>query len=161
MDPDFSLRALNPVKKAKFLWFYTRKTDTWATMRDMASHNVIKKPLVILFSVHRTQGSPCPERWEGGEEEVIWAHGCLGPQVVQASSKAQQQLGTGPQIFSAHCKGGNLTLIPLTDFHSSEWASVGSAAFLGGTFVFLHPHTTYTHSPSSQIFSQGCLTAGI
>ena len=73
--------------------------------------------MIILLSVHGAQGALCPDRWEGGEEGEIWSHGCLGPQEVWAFYKALQKLGTGCQMLSAHCKGGNLTQIPLTYFH--------------------------------------------
>lgn len=81
-------------------------------MRDMEPHNGINAKS-DNSSLYTESWALSAHRWEVGEEEIIWAHGCLGPQEVWAFYK----MATGSQMLSAHFKGGNLTQIPLICFH--------------------------------------------
>lgn len=69
VDPDVILRAVNPVKKVKFLWTFTRIRDRWATMRDMAPHDAVKQKVIILLCT-QIHDSPSPDRGEAGED--LW-----------------------------------------------------------------------------------------
>lgn len=137
------VRAVNPVKEAKFLWIFTRVRDAWTIMRDMAPHNVINTKKWSFCSLYMGPRVLFALRYMREEKRgVICTHGFLRPQEVWELLQLELVLKCFPPTAREEIWPKFLLPIPTEaqSGHYWNWPLLGGGGYICPPAFLHHMH---------------------